>query len=369
MADRAGKIKGILVVTSLMVAALLLATRALRTTPAVDDAAVRQKIAHYIREKFGLLDRVRVTVLPLEEFSNPGFYETTVTFEDGSQKQSRHVILTKDRRFMILGNTYPLGQDARAEIARHVRAAFKLPASTDLSVGEFRNSPIPGLLATAITAQSANRKAVQDFYVTADNHLLLLGTAYDLNIDPRGEAMRIIDTQNQPSAGAANAPVTVVEYSDLQCASCSRMHEFLRKQVLAKYGDKVRIVFKEFPLPSIHGWALMGSIANQCAYRMKPDAYAAYRSLIFANQSSLNAANARNLLIDYGVQVGIDRLQLAACIDSKATLPRVEQNYAEGQAVGVHATPTSFVNGKMVVGLPSPDVLYKAIDDALRAAR
>jgi protein-disulfide isomerase len=58
---------------------------------------------------------------------------------------------------------------------------------------------------------------------------------------------------------------------------------------------------------------------------------------------------------------------LAACIDSKASLPRIEENVREGNLVGVSRTPTSFVNGKMVVGLESPDAFYKVVDEALRA--
>lgn len=95
----------------------------------------------------------------------------------------------------------------------------------------------------------------------------------------------------------------------------------------------------------------------------------AYRSLVFRNQATFNATNARSLLIDYGEQAGIDRLQLAACIDSKASLPRIQQSLREGQAVGVQSTPTTFINGRMVVGLPSPDAVFKVINEALHLVR
>jgi protein-disulfide isomerase len=190
-----------------------------------------------------------------------------------------------------------------------------------------------------------------------------------LTIDPRREALRAIVTANQPSQGPPHAPVTIVEFSDLQCPMCARLHEFLEKELLPKYGDKVRLVFKEFPLVTIHDWTLTASIANQCVYQINPQAYAPFRSLVFQNQSSINATNARDLLLSYGEQVGVDRVRLAGCLDAKAALPRIEENAREGKILNIQFTPTCFINGRKVVGMPSADAYYKAVDEALRDAK
>ena len=363
------KIQGILVAAVALAGGFLVVTRQLQPPAAQNDAAVRQKIAGYVRAKFGLLDTVKLTVKPLEDFGHGGFFKSTITSEDGKQTKTHNIILSNDERFMVMGEFFPLGNDPRNEIASRVRETFKIPPATIVSVSDFRRGPIPNLLAMTITAQSGNQKQVQDFFVTADRSVLLLGSVFNLTSDPRLEVLRTLTTDNQPSVGPANAPVTLVEFADLQCASCSHMHKFIEEEVLPKYGNKVRVVFKEFPLSTIHDWSLTGSIACLCAFQIKPSAYVTYRSLIFRNQASINATNARSLLIDYGVQAGIDRLQLTACIDSKASLPRVQESFREGQAVGVQSTPTTFVNGRMVVGLPSPDAVFKAIDEALRGAR
>jgi protein-disulfide isomerase len=163
--------------------------------------------------------------------------------------------------------------------------------------------------------------------------------------------------------------VTIVEFSDLQCPSCALFHEFLTKQLVPKYPGKVRVVFKEYPLVSIHDWALTGSIANQCVYQINPQLYVPFRSLVFQRQTSLTAANARDALIQYGEQLGVDRLRLATCIDSKATLPRIERDVREGSQLGITQTPTSYINGKMLIGAASPDVVFKAIEEALFAAQ
>jgi protein-disulfide isomerase len=348
---------------------LLAVARQVRSAPAKSDAAIRQKVEGYVRAKFGLLDTVKLTVSPLEDFGHGGFYKSVITSEDGKQTKTHSIILSGDERYMVLGEFFPLGRDPKNEIATRVRETFRIPPATIVSVSDFRRSLIPNLLATTVTVQNGNQKQVQDFFVTSDKSVLLLGSLYNLTADPRLEVLRTLITTNQPSVGPADAPVTLVEFADLQCASCSHMHRFIEEQLLPKYGNKVRVVFKEFPLSTIHDWSLTGAIASQCAFEIKPSAYMAYRSLIFRNQLSLNGANARSLLLEYGEQVGIDRLQLAACIDSKASLPHVQENFREGQEVGVQSTPTTFINGRMVIGLPPADVLYRVINEALSAAR
>jgi protein-disulfide isomerase len=336
-------------------------------TAATSDAATRQKILRYVRAKFGVPESVKLTADLLRPFSYPQFLQTIITADDGKQKHTNPAFVTKDGRYLILGSLFMSGADPKNEIVQHVRELFKIQTASSVTAGPFRNSPFPNLLATTVTVDDGKQKVTQDFYLTQDNRCLVVGTVFNLAVDPTREALRIITTADQPSQGPARAPVTVVEFSDLQCPTCARVHEFLEKELLPKYGNKVRVVYKEFPLPGIHDWSLPASVACQCAYQINPGSYGVYRSLIFKNQSSFNVTNARDLLLDYGEQVGLDRLRLAACIDSKASLPRVEENLREGNQVGVSRVPTSFVNGKMVVGMESADAFYKVVDEALRA--
>lgn len=330
------------------------------------DAAMRAQILRYVRAKFGVPDSVKLTVDPLRPFTYPGFLQTIITADDGKQKHTNSVFLTKDRRYLILGSLFMAGADPENEIVQHVRELFKIPTASSVTAGPFRDSEFPNLLATAVTVDYGKEKEVHDFYMTKDKRCLVVGAIFNLSVDPKRETLRTVTTANQPSQGPASAPVTIVEFSDLQCPMCARVHEFLQKELLPKYAGKVRVVYKEFPLTTIHDWSLTGSIANQCAYQINPATYAPYRSLIFKNQMSFNATTMRDLLLDYGEQVGLDRFRLGACIDSKASLPRVEENVREGNLMGVTRTPTFFVNGKMVIGMESPEAFYRVVDEALR---
>lgn len=342
-----------------------------RTSPARTPtiAVTREKIVQYIRDRFGVPANVKLTIGPFRNSLDPHFEEATVAVDDGKEKKDQNILVSKDGHYLVVGNAYLLSADPKGDIVRYTRQQFKLPETTQLAVGSFRPSAFPDFYQTTVTVDDGKKKQSTSFYVSKGSHTLVLGSLFDFRIDPKREALRTIVTLNQASEGPAKATVTLVEYADLECPTCARLHEFIEKDLLPKYGDKVRIVFKEFPLVTIHEWAMTAAIASQCAYQINPGAFAAYRSLIFKSQSGVNATNARDMLLNLASQAGIDSLKLAACVDSKASLPRVEENMHEGQLLGVDRTPTTYINGKPVVGTPAPETFYEAIDEALRAAK
>jgi protein-disulfide isomerase len=335
---------------------------------APDDAALPEKIASYLRERYGIPDTVKITATPFQASNFPGFLTSTITTDDGKQAKDTSVFLTNDRHYLIVGHLFALGTDPKGEIVQHVREQFKVPEAASLSVGPFHNSSFPNFWATTVAADNGKQKQSQDFYITRDNRVLVLGNILNLGLDLRREALRTIVTTSQPTQGPAHAPVTIVEYADLQCPSCARLHEFLEKELLPKYGNKVRVIFKEFPLP-MHDWSETAAIANECVYQIKPEAYAPYRSLIFQNQSTTNAANLRDTLLGYAGQVGVDQVRLAGCLDSKASLPRVEEGRNEAKRLEISSTPTCFINGRMLLGYPSAEAYYSAVDAALKEAK
>jgi protein-disulfide isomerase len=336
---------------------------------ASDDAALNEKVVAYVRQRYGIPDTMKVTATPFQPSNFPGFLASTITTDDGKEPKNTTIFLTNDRHYLIVGFLYALHANPQGEIAQHVREQFKLPEATNLTIGPFHDSGFPNFLATTVTAENGKDKRSGDFYITKDNTVLVLGNLLDLGFDLKREALRTIVTANQPTQGPAHAPVTIVEYADLECPTCGRLHEFFEKELVPKYGDKVRVIFKEFPLVQIHDWSLPAAIANQCIYEIKPEAYAPYRSLIFQNQSTTNAANVRDSLLRYADQVGVDRVRLAGCLDSKASLPRVEAGTHEAKQLEISSTPTCFINGRMLVGYPSAEAYYMAVDAALKAAR
>ena len=331
--------------------------------------ALSEKVVSYVRQKYGIPSVVKLTLDPFEPSTFHGFLSSTLTSDDGKDSKKTKIFVTDDHRYLILGQLYAVGSNPKGEIVQHLRQQYKIPETTNLTVGPFHKSAFPNLLAATVTAENGKVKQNQDFYITTDNRTLVLGGILDLGVDLRRIALRTIVTTNQPSLGPATAPVTIVEYADLECPMCERLHQFFVNQLMPRYKDKIRIIFKEFPLVTIHDWSLTAAIANECVYQIKPEAFAPYRSLIFRNQVTTNAANVRDLLLGYADQVGVDRVMLAGCLDSKASLPLVDAGAREGKELEVHNTPTCFINGRAVVGLMSPELYYQAVDEALKEAK
>jgi protein-disulfide isomerase len=266
---------------------------------------------------------------------------------------------------------FPLKSAAKEEIGRTVHDAFHLPPTMTETVGPSQPSAFPNFLKTTVTVDDGKHKTPVETFVTKDHHFVVIGDIFDLTVDPTREALHSLILQNQPETGPKNAPVTIVEFADLECPTCSRAHDFLETTFLPKYQGKVRMVFKEFPL-QMHEWAMPAAIANQCAYRINPSLYLPYRTFIFQHQTAFeaiksNSSAVRDMLMDYGQQVGIDKVQLEGCYDSKASLPRIEANMKEAAALNVASTPTFFINGRIMIGLV-PGAFTQAVDQAIADA-
>ena len=179
------------------------------------------------------------------------------------------------------------------------------------------------------------------------------GSIFNLGGDPREDIMRLISLKDQPTQGPANAPVTLVEYSDLECPVCAHMQEELEKEIVPKYGDKLRVVFKEFPLVTIHDWALTGAIAAQCIYQIDPSKYVDFRSAVYKNQATITGDHARDMLLHIAAEAGVDNMKLG-CLHR---LPRIpwrasRRTCTKADALGIGQTPTSYINGRTINGAP-----------------
>ncbi len=353
-----------------VVGMLLIVNRGHSAERAPSRVPSSESVVHFVRARFGIADNTQIKVNQWHESPSPEFLETTLTLDDG--KPQDHKVLngyaTKDGRYFGFGNLFTLKGDPSTEIIRDVRQHYKVPENIVLTAGP----PEPSKFSDFYTVRvSTNTGKGQDFFLTRDRQTLVVGSLVPFSEHPEDDVERIISLGNQPSVGPVHAPVTVVEYADLECPSCARMHQFVESDLLPKYKDKLRFVFKEFPLVAIHQWALAGAVANQCAYEIDPKAYLPYRTLIFQHQSEFdgvqnNPSQVRDLLLKYGQQVGLDSAELAPCMDSKHSLPRVEEGLKEGKELNVEYTPTFYINGRAKVGLVPPEDFYGAVDAALR---
>lgn len=356
----------------------LISSQAVPSAAAANSAAMNEKIIHYVRERFGIPDSTKLAVAPFQDSQYSDFYKTTISVQQGKKHKAQSALITKDGHYMVIGDVFEASPTAQHNLAANssvtdkkivdfVRAKFHVPAVVKLTVGPFHDSQYGDFYKAVISSQDSGRSSSTPAYITKDGRYTVIGSIFNLNVDPRKEVQETINLKGQPSVGPANAAVTIVEFADLECPTCAATQKFIETQLLPKYGNKIRIVFKEFPLVTIHQWALEAAIANECVYQLDPADFFHYRSIVFASQGMINAANARTLLLDFGQRIGVNRLSLAKCLDSRASLPRVEADMHEGQKLGIMSTPTLFINGVPVVGL-NPNRMYSLINKDLQQA-
>ncbi|MCA9513459.1 MAG: thioredoxin domain-containing protein, partial [Myxococcales bacterium] len=168
---------------------------------------------------------------------------------------------------------------------------------------------------------------------------------------------RVTVDASDPSLGDPSAPVTVVEFSEFQCPFCARVKPTLAA-LKAKYGDKVRLVFKHNPLP-FHDHAMDAAKAAVCA--QKQGKFWEMHDLLFDNQRALEPADLRG----YAQQAGLDLKAWDRCVKDKATEAKIKADQALAGAVTARGTPTSFVNGMRLAGAQPLDAFAAVVDTAL----
>ena len=185
------------------------------------------------------------------------------------------------------------------------------------------------------------------------------GPAVRVSLEPPRTSVAVAATD--PVRGAGAAPITIIEFSDFQCPFCARVTPTLTR-LREAYGDRVRIVWKDFPLADIHPDATKAAEAAHCAGDQGK--YWEFHDRLFANQSALKP----DALKQHAAASGIEPKAFNACVDSGRHAERVQQGVKQGRALGVNSTPMLFINGRMVNGAVSYDTFAAIVDDELARA-
>jgi len=179
-------------------------------------------------------------------------------------------------------------------------------------------------------------------------------------VDYKLEPIRVDVAATGPTKGPANAPVTIVEFSDFQCPFCSRLTPTL-KQVEEKYGNKVRLVFRQYPLP-FHQNAQKAAEASLCA--ADQGKFWELHDAMFGNQSELGV----DQLKAKAASLGLNADKFNKCLDSGEKAAAIQDDIKAGSAAGVSGTPAMFINGRFINGAVPIDNITTVIDDELRRA-
>ena len=167
-----------------------------------------------------------------------------------------------------------------------------------------------------------------------------------------------VKTAGAPVRGPANAPVTIVEFSDFHCPFCRKVQPVL-DQLRAKYGDKIRIVYRELPLDELHPQARIVSEAAGCANDQGK--FWEFHDAVFRSKPDASTA----ALDGFAKEAGIDLSAFAVCRASGKHKNAVLASNEEGSKLGITGTPTFFINGRIVIGAQPLDAFARIIDEEL----
>ena len=239
-------------------------------------------------------------------------------------------------------------------VAKYLQYAEGLNPQVEISVGDPKASVFPGLYEVQVTLKANRNEVIRTYYLTPDGERLISGSVFDLHKSPFLASLNLLKEQGAPALGPEKAPVRIFVFSDFQCPYCKEEAKVLRQDVQKDHPNDVRIVFKDFPLESIHPWARRAALAGQCNSAQDPSAFWSFHDWIYEHQSEVNPSNVNDKVLEFAKTQKLDPAKLSACESSPETAERVNQTVSEGRELGITQTPTLFVNGRMISGVLTP---------------
>jgi protein-disulfide isomerase len=256
-----------------------------------------------------------------------------------------------------------------------LRAQYNVPRTINIAISELKSSEQPDYDQFTVTFSGGKNTSTHEFLISKDRKTLAHLEKIDLaKIDLPADLMAKIDVTGRPVRGNRTAKVTIVNYDDFQCPFCSRMHATLFPAMLKQYGDKVRFVYKDYPLVEIHPWAMHAAVDANCLAEQNNDAYWEFADYIHGNQRAVAGkspeeafANLDKAAQDKAGKYNLDEPKLNACM-KKQDESAVRASMVQGDKIGVDSTPTLFINGERVSGAVPEEDMRVMIDRALADA-
>ena len=247
---------------------------------------------------------------------------------------------------LLSGRAFAYDKKALEE---HIRETYQIPGEVGIVLGEAKASEVSGFDVIAVGLKVGPRTQDEKLYLSKDGQHYILGGFKDLKVLPSQERVKKMDLRTSPMRGKADAPVTVVEYTDFQCPFCERGYKIMKDQILKEYEGKVRWVYKSMPL-SFHDWAEPAAMAAECVKAQSPDQFWKMHDMIFDRQGDISSTEVDARMGEFAKKVGADEKAFAACYDGKKTLEIVRRDTDEAGSMGISGTPAFVINGKLISG-------------------
>ncbi len=265
------------------------------------------------------------------------------------------------------GASVPLSPDIKHRIVTEIRSRYNVPPQINVSISDPKPADVPGYDLVVVTFTGGTHTSAHDFLLSTDRKTL----AHLEKMDISQDLMSKIDVKGRPMRGNPNSKVTIVNFDDFECPFCSRLHATLFPSLLQSYGDRVKIIYKDYPLVEIHPWAMHAAIDGNCLEEQNNEAYWDFADYVHANQKLVSGSTPAQAFVnldkaarDQATKHKLDEAKLDGCM-KKQDESAVRASMAEGDKLGVDSTPTLFINGERLSGAVPEEQMRAILDRAL----
>jgi protein-disulfide isomerase len=235
---------------------------------------------------------------------------------------------------------------SEATVDAFMQQTFGYEAQVSWKISSIKPAGVPGLAQVDVVLATPQGQQLSRFYVTADGEHAVVGDIIPFGAKPFDPAKKTLEKGiTGPGRGPKDAPVTIVEFGDLQCPACKAAQPAIEALIAAE--PNARFVFQNFPL-EMHNWAAKGAAYADCVGHASNDAFWKFIAKTYESQADITAENADEKLTALADGVGVKGAEIAACSTTPLTQAHVDASLALGKAVNVTGTPTLFINGRSI---------------------
>jgi protein-disulfide isomerase len=268
----------------------------------------------------------------------------------------------------------PLDLKTSRNIEVTLRSRLQIPPEYVIHIGPRTPSTTPGfdnLLVNFDLPQHPEHSQKLTFLISDDNKTLERIARWDISADPSS----IVPAGNRPLRGNADAKVVLVNFDDLECPYCAKLHSELFPDTLNHYKDLIKIAYRDEPLIDLHPWAMHAAVNANCIAAQSGQSYWSYVDYLHSHGEDITGpdrdvkksdAMLDKVALDQGQKDKLDAAKLSACV-AKQDETGVRDEMKLADSLQIDQTPTLYINGEVISGALPENVLWSAIDRALVA--
>jgi protein-disulfide isomerase len=350
---------------SLAVSLVLFTLAAVAGAAPVNDPEVQKYLSRY----FMKCPDARITLETFDDFPPKGFvaYRATQTSSSNHCGGGGVVLVSRASGQILVGDMLRLPFDLRpaeARLAEMGTNALKVPVRAVIDATALND----GLRRVALRVDTSAGPFSYGGFLDASQRYMIVGRLGNLKVDPGVTLLETLGLHGGAVRGSKDAPVTIVELSDLQCPACRRAHTFVEK-FAERNQAHVRYIRLDLPLFQSHDWSLKAALAARAINHVSPSHYAAYVNHVFGAQNHLTAKNIDELIGDFVAGNSIDEKKFGSVYNSAAERKALLEQVGRAFDAGITGTPTFIVNGQMIFYGSDGDYLLKHLESLIPGKR